>query len=144
MRNTLRLDTSGFDEMIRKLESIGGDVRGAVEKSLADASERISNDTLNALSAAHLPAHGTYSTGDTKDSVITDNRVWWDGTVAWVPVGFDFNEKGAGGFLISGTPRMSPDARLHQMYKGKAYMKGVQTQMSKTVLDYIVRRMESE
>lgn len=142
MRNTLRLDTSGFEEMIRKLDRLGGDVRGAVEKSLSDASEKISNDTINALGAAHLPAAGKYSDGDTKDSVITDNRVRWDGTVAWVPVGFDFTKPGAGGFLISGTPRMSPDPMLNRIYKGKAYMRGIQVEMSETVLNYIVRRME--
>lgn len=142
MRNTLRLDTSGFEETIRKLDRLGGDVRGAVEKSLSDASEKISNDTINALGAAHLPAAGKYSDGDTKDSVITDNRVRWDGTVAWVPVGFDFTKPGAGGFLISGTPRMSPDPMLNRIYKGKSYMRGIQVEMSETVLNYIVRRME--
>ena len=125
----LKLETKGFDEMIRKLEALGGNVEAVVEKSLEQASEQISNDTKNALSSAHLPARGKYSSGDTEKSIVSDHRVYWEGTTAWVPVGFDFSKPGAGGFLISGTPKYDPDPALNKIYRGTRYMKGIQQKM---------------
>lgn len=142
MRNTLKLDTTGFDKMIQKLSALGGDVRGAVEKALTESARTVSDDTLAAVEPQNLPAKGKYSHDATKASVITDTQPVWEGDSAYVPVGFDFSKVGAGGFLISGTPTMPPVVRLNLMYKGKAYMRGIQDKMSDIILDYIVRKME--
>ena len=56
-------------------------------------------------------------------------------------VGFDYAKKGAGGFLISGTPRMRPDYELRKMYKQKTYMRKIQQDMIDVVEDYIVDAM---
>ena len=141
-RNTLRLDTSGFEAMLRKLDSLGGDVKKATEDALKQASETISEDTVDALSDANLPARGKYSHGATKESIIQDHRVTWEGLVGWVPVGFDFSKAGAGGFLISGTPKMRPDQALRKMYKQKRYMLQIQSDIGDVLADYVVEAME--
>lgn len=141
MRNTLKLDTSGFEEMLKKLDSIGGNTHSAVNKMLTQAANTIRQDTIAALDAANLPAQGKYSKGDTKESIVTDTSVHWEGQVAWIPVGFDFSKVGAGGYLITGTPRMKPDAALNRMYKQKKYMAAIQQDMSETVLNAIVGSM---
>lgn len=137
-RTTLKLDTSGLAPLLHKLAKMEGNVRKAVEDALEQSADTISEDTHEALSAANLPAKGIYSTGATDRSVIDDSRVRWEsGGVAWVPVGFDFSKPGAGGYLISGTPRMRPDAKLKRMYKGKKYMYGIQQDMWDVVADYV-------
>lgn len=142
MPNTLKLDTTGFDRLLKQLESIGGDVKPVVEKALKDAGKKIGEDTLTALNAPNLPAGGKYSTGETAKSVIQNGSVVWEGDTAYIPVGFDFAKPGAGGFLITGTPKMKPDRELNRMYKGKKYMNEIQKGMSDVVLSAIVEQME--
>lgn len=141
-RNTLRLDTSGFTEMLKKLDALGGDVKITVDEALKKAGDKIERDTEAAIAPANLPARGKYSHGDTKESIIHDAQVHWEGQVGWIPVGFDFSKPGAGGYLITGTPKMRPDLTLNRMYKQKKYIREIQEMMSDTVLQKIVDAME--
>lgn len=141
-RNTLKLDTKGLEPLIKKLDSIGGDVKGAVNTALTKAAQTIAESTENAISAANLPAGGKYSKDTTKESIIRDAQVRWEGDTAWVPVGFDFSKPGAGGFLITGTPRMKPDYELNKIYKQKRYMNLIQKGMEEIILNSIVEKME--
>lgn len=133
-RKTLRLDTSGLDHLLIQLDELGKDVKPAVNYALKHAAVKTRDDTLRALWKSDLPAKGKYSTGATQKSVLHFPKVEWDGDVASIPVGFDFDEPGAGGFLISGTkvngtPRMKPAKELRKIYKGKPYIKQLQQQM---------------
>lgn len=140
-RNTLRLDTSGFEVLIEKLDELQGDVKAAVTDALMQAAETVHDDTVDALADEFLPRHGEYSSGRTKTTVAKPEVVW-SGTTAEAPVGFDYGEKGAGGFLISGTPRMQPNRRLEQIYTRKKYMKALQEDMQNVISDYILEKME--
>lgn len=140
-RNTLRLDTSGFEQLITKLDELQGNVKQAVTDALLQAAETVHDDTKDALREQFLPAGGKYSTGDTELSLV-DPVVEWHGTLAVAPVGFDYGEKGAGGYLISGTPRMAPDRKLEEIYTRKRYMKRLQADMQEVVEDYISDAME--
>ena len=141
-RNTLKLDTSGFTELLQKLEGLGGDVKRAVNHALSQSSKTIADDTEDAMAPSNLPAKGKYSKGTTKEAIIHDNRVRWEGMVGWVPVGFDFSKPGAGGYLITGTPRMQPDRALNRMYKQKRYMRKIQEDMGDVIMDYVIDKMK--
>lgn len=141
-RNIMKLDTSGMERMLKKLEEAGGDTVKLTEMALKKAALKIQNDTVSAVASSNLPAGGKYSTGDTASSIIHFAKVEWEGMTASIPVGFDFGKPGAGGFLISGTPRMRPDAQLKKMYKGKAYMSQIQNEMADEVLEAIIEKME--
>lgn len=141
-RNTLKLNTSGFEPLLKKLDGLGGDVRQAVDEALTKASAKIAQDTVTAMAPANLPARGKYSQGDTKQSIIQDAQITWDGLVASVPVGFDFSKPGAGGYLITGTPKMQPDKELHKMYKQKKYMSEIQNEISDIIMNHIIKQME--
>jgi len=143
-RNTLRLDTSGFEEMLRKLDSLGGDVKNAVSNALIQSAETITEDTEEAMLAANLPAGGRYSTGTTRESIVRDQQVQWEGLIGSVPVGFDFSKPGAGGYLITGTPRMQPNRALNRMYKQKRYMNQIQKDMGEVIMDYVIEKMEGD
>lgn len=140
-RNTLKLELSGFKELLARLDKLGGDVPEVVEDALTQAAGTIADDTLAALANANLPAGGKFSGGDTKAAVVTNPRVEWSGTTASVGVGFDYDKPGAGGLLITGTPKMKPDYELQKMYKKKSYMQKIQDDMRKTVTDAISKRM---
>ena len=140
-RNILRLDTSGFEELITKLDAVGGGVQKAVTDALLQVAETVRDDTVDAMAAINLPAQGKYSTGDTMRSIV-EPAVTWSGTVAETPVGFDFSKPGAGGFLISGTPRMQPNPKLEEIYTRKRYMNALQQDMQDIITDYIIDNME--
>ena len=63
--------------------------------------------------------------------------------MASIPVGFDYDKPGAGGYLISGRPDMSPDVKLNQMYTGKKYMRQIEKDMVEVINDEIVRKMDA-
>lgn len=143
-RNTLKLQLGGFQELITKLDSLQGDVKKAVTDALEQAGKTTGEDTVDAVDNANLPAKGEYSKGQTKASIITNPLVHWSGNQAEIGVGFDYGKKGAGGFLITGTPRMKPDYELQKIYKRKKYMSQIQNDMADVINDYIQEKMEGK
>jgi len=140
-RNTLILNTSGFDAYAEKLEQLGADLKPIFEDALGQAAEKIASDTSFAMASSSLPAKGKYSTGCTEGTIIRDAQVKWVGTVGQVAVGFDFSKPGAGGFLIGGTPKMKPDRALYDIYKKKKYMTNIRNDIVGIFQDEINRRM---
>lgn len=140
-RNTLRVDTSGFEELITKLDEVGGDVKKAVNDALIQAAETVQDDTKDALEKQNLPRQGAYSIGNT-EKTIAKPSVTWIGSKASAGIGFDYAQKGAGGFLISGTPRMQPDRALEAIYARKKYAKKLVEDMQEVIGDYIIEKME--
>lgn len=141
-RATLNLDTKNLEELITKLDELGGDIKAAVEDALIEGAALVTIDTQNALSDSNMPAGGKYSSGETRESVVKDLNVKWDGTQASIKVGFDYDKPGAGGYLITGTPHMRPNQALNEIYKGKKYMQGISKRMSEKVSEHIKKKME--
>lgn len=133
MGNKFTFDTSGFDEMVRKYERAGGDLKEIVEKSLKLASEKIAKDTEAGMEKANLPAHGKYSTGKTADTIVRNPEVNWTGTTASIGVGFGFNKPSAAGYLITGTPRMKRDKKLFEIYRSKKYRERLKEEVNALV-----------
>lgn len=61
-KNLLRLDTSGFEEYIAKLEKLEADVKPIVTEALNKAGVKITSDTTNAVAEPNLPRGGKYFT----------------------------------------------------------------------------------
>lgn len=141
-RNRLSLELSGFDEIITKLDELYEDVRPILTEAMENAAEMVEYDTEAAVKKAHLPAHGRYSTGDTEKSIVRNAKVEWSGTVGEIGIGFDKTKKGAGGFLITGTPRMRPDWELERMYTQKKYKREVQETISDVLFNAMDEAME--
>lgn len=151
-KNKLTLDTSGFDSLLTKLYRLEHEnSKSIVEESLRKVGEKVNEDTRAATAKAYLPAHGEYSHGTTSAQVISGTpQITWEGFTASLPVGFDFNKPGAGGFLIAGrkpsimtgTPRMAPDKELYKIYRGKTYMSGIQRVLWDELFKRIYKTME--
>lgn len=141
-RNTLKLDTKGFEDLVRRFEKLGGNAKEIVGEALERAGDEIEKDTIAAVQRKNLPQKGKFSKGNTERSIVRDSKTTWSGTMAEIGVGFDYSKPGAGGYLITGTPRMQPDRELHKMYKQKAYMRQIQNEMMETVSEKITEEME--
>lgn len=139
MANKMKLEIYGFEEMITALDSIGANVKDFVTESLEAVGEEVGIRTKEALS--DLPAGGKYSTGDTEKSVIINPTVEWQGSVATIGMGFDKMKVGAGGFLISGTPRMPPVQGLVTIYKRKTFWKKMGEGLQDSFNDYFNEAM---
>ena len=140
-RNVLKLDANAFNVYAEKLDRMGGDLKTIFTDALEKAGQKIGEDTTNALAEGNLPRGGQYSTGQTEKTVVKNPKVVWSGMFGSIGVGFDFGDPGAGGYLITGTPRMKPDTELNKIYKRKSYMNGISKDIAKVFNDEINRRM---
>lgn len=140
-KKMFQIETKGFEAMIERLDSLGGDVRGAVDAALGKAAEKVRQDTIAAIQKPNLPRQGKYSNSDTMASIAQDTSVHWEGQTAWVPVGFDFSRPGAGGYLIAGTPKMQPAPQLHRMYKQNRYKLEIQKQIGEVIMQHVVDKI---
>lgn len=129
-----------FADLAEKLEKAGGSVKRTVHKSFQQAGEKITNDTRAALSSGNLPAGGKYSTGKTSGTIV-EPKVHWSGGIAEMDVGFNKSKPGAGGWLITGTPKMKPDYALQKIYKQKRYTNNLKKDIQKAFMDAIERAM---
>lgn len=142
-RNTLRVDLSGLENLITRLDSVGGNVKAAVDDALLQAAETVQDDTKDALAKQNLPHQGVYSL-DRTIKTIAEPQVIWNGSRASAGIGFDYAKNGAGGLLISGTPSMQPDRALEDIYTRKKYAKQLVEDMQDVIGDYIVEAMEGK
>ena len=120
-KSMLSIDFSNFVEYAERLEMLGANLQDVISEAMEEIAEEVQQDTIAALAKVNLPAEGKYSQGDTVDSVIEDVHTNWQGSVGEVRLGFDKTKQGAGGWLITGTPKMRPDYALEAIYGSKSY-----------------------
>lgn len=140
-KRMISIDFSNFAEYAEKLDLLGANLREIFGKAMDEAAEKVQQDTIAALNPANLPAQGKYSRDDTKNSVIMNPSTKWEGMLGEVPLGFDKTKKGAGGFLITGTPKMTPDMALSEIYGSKRYENQLKKAIEKALQAEIDRIM---
>ena len=118
--NFLSIDGSAFADYADKLDKLGANLEKVFSEILLDFADDVQDDVRSAITPPNLPERGKYSTGDT-DGTVLEPQVRWCGSIAEVPIGFDKTKPGAGGFLITGTPKMAPDAALNEIFTSKKY-----------------------
>lgn len=133
------LKNNPFARYAEEIDKLNGDLKKIMTDALEQAAETIETDTIEAVAKANLPATGKYSKGKTEQSIIRGSRVEWSGSVAELPVGFDKSKPGAGGFLITGTPRMRPDYALEKIYVQKRYVNQIQKDITEVLEDEVKR-----
>lgn len=124
-KNYIAVDFSAFAEYAEKLDRLGADLKDIIGDAMEEAAKQVQEDTADAVESANLPAGGQYSDGETRASIVRDVTPKWSGSVGEVHLGFDKSKPGAGGFLITGTPKMAPDAALAEMYSGRKYQRQI-------------------
>lgn len=134
-RNMLSVDYSNFSDFAERLEKLNGDLQKIIGDSMEQAAETVQDDVRDAIAAPNLPAGGKYSTGDTEASIIANPTVKWSGYLGEIGLGFDKTVPGAGGWLITGTPKMAPDHALNTLFFGKKYAKKINDQITEELQD---------
>lgn len=141
-KSFISIDFSNFSAYAEELEHLGADLQRVFTEVMEEEAKTIQSDTINALSSGNLPAQGRYSKGTTKSSVDLYPKVEWSGSIGEVGLGFDKTKPGAGGFLITGTPRMQPDHALEQIYGRKTYENKVNRNIMKRLQSEIDKRLK--
>lgn len=139
----ISLEYGAFDSYIERLRSVEADVEKVVADAMEEAAEKVQQDTIKALEKSHLPAKGKYSHGDTEESVVRDLKPTVTRQYVEVKLGFDKTRPGAGGFLITGTPKMQPDRALAQIYGSRKYQTDITNQIKEDLDKAIKERMKS-
>ena len=137
-KNYIAVDFSAFAEYAEKLDRLGADLKDIIGDAMEEAAKQVQEDTADAVESANLPAGGQYSDGETRASIVRDVTPKWSGSIGEVHLGFDKSKPGAGGFLITGTPKMAPDAALAEMYSGRKY----QRQINKKIEEHLQKALD--
>lgn len=132
-KNYISVNFSNFADYAEKLDRLNADLKKIFGDAMEDAAKQVQEDTRKAVDNANLPAGGNYSEGETKASIIRDVTPKWSGSLGEVKLGFDKTKPGAGGFLITGTPKMAPDAPLAEMYSGRKYQRQIQKKIEQSL-----------
>lgn len=140
-KRMIDIDFSNFADYADRLDRLGADLQKVFTDAMEEAAEKVQEDTIEAMSSANLPARGKYSQGETEESIIRDVKVVWHGSVGEIGLGFDKTKPGAGGFLITGTPKMRPNYRLEDIYGRKKYENQLKKQIVKVLQEAIDKRM---
>ena len=137
----LAIDFSNFEDYAEKLDKLGADLKQVIGDAMEQAAETVQEDVTDAMANQYLPAGGKYSRGDTKASIIHDPKTVWHGSQGEINLGFDKTKPGAGGFLITGTPKMRPDYKLEDIFSRRKYLKKIVDQIKEELQDAIDARM---
>lgn len=139
-KNFIQIDGSAFADYAEKLDRLGADLQKVFDEALLKAGTKVQADVVSAITPGNLPARGKYSTGDTERSVL-EPKVTWAGSLGEIKLGFDKTKPGAGGFLITGTPKMAPDHQLAQMFTTKKYENDIKKEIRQDLQKAIDERM---
>lgn len=129
-RNKFYIDWSQFADYAERINGLGGELNPIFTTVMEAEAKKVQADTKKAVAKANLPAQGKYSRGNTEKSIDMSPKVEWSGTVASIGLGFDKSKQGAGGFLITGTPKMRPDWALEKIYVNKKYQKAIMLEIN--------------
>lgn len=130
-KQMISLDFNIFAEYAEKLDNLGVSLEKVFGEAMEKAAAEVQQDTIAAMEKANLPAKGKFSDGQTESTILRDVKVKWSGSLGAVNLGFDKTKPGAGGFLITGTPRMQPDLQLADIYGSKRYENKLKKQIEK-------------
>lgn len=137
-KQMISIDFKNFSDYAEKIDKLGLNLKSVFSKAMEEAAEKVQQDTIAAIQPVNLPDKGRYSTGDTLNSVIRDPKTKWEGSVGEIPLGFDKTKPGAGGWLITGTPKMRPDYALEKIYGTKRY----ESELKKTIEKALQREID--
>jgi hypothetical protein len=140
-KSMISVDFSAFSDYAERLDKLGGDLKTIFADAMEQAAETVEYDTVDAVASSNMPAGGKYSQGDTEASIIHDAKVEWSGSVAEIGLGFDKTKSGAGGFLITGTPKMRPNYALEKIYGTKKYENQLKRDIEDVLKDEIEQRL---
>lgn len=115
----IKLEFSGFDEMVKKLTKLEADTKTIAEDALKATHKIITAKAETAVQKSNLPRQGKYSHGRTEKSIKRDTDIAWSGTVGSVSVGYNIKQGGLPSiFMMYGTPRYMKVQAVYDAFYG--------------------------
>lgn len=113
------LEFDGVEQLIEKLENLGGSVEETTEKALIATHAHVTPGVEDAITPH-------YFSGATEESIKRSPKIIKEGAKMAVPVGFSISQGGiASIFLMYGTPKMNPDNKVYNAIMGAKVRKEV-------------------
>lgn len=140
-KNGIYIDFSHFAELAEQLDNLGASLEDIIADAMEQTAETVENDTVEAMAKVNLPANGIYSQGDTADAIVRNAKAVKNSVAVEIDIGFDKTKPGAGGFLITGTPKMRPNWELERIYGQKKYEKQLEKDIAQLLQDEIDERL---
>lgn len=102
-KNSMKLDLSGFKEMLENIQKAGGKIEDAAEKALSESAQPFYEDLKEGIKKHRL-------TGLTEDSLQNPQNIVWEGNRVSLKVGFNMKTGGLPALFIEyGTPRQKAE-----------------------------------
>lgn len=138
----LSIDFSCFEVFAEELDKLGADIPEIFSEVMEEAGKEVQEKTKEASANAYLPAGGKYrsSNSETLAAIDPSPKPIVSGSVIEIGLGFDKSKPGAGGFLITGTPKMAPDYKLEDLYVRKRYKNKLVKEIGESLQDEIDKR----
>lgn len=134
-KNRIGLQFDGMEDLIKKFESLDGDLKKATENALKASKQAVTPGIQQAIKKHHL-------TGDTEKSLDKKIKVEWEGATASVDIGFHVRQGGLPSiFLMYGTPRVKKDTKLYNSIYGPKVKKQIAEIQKEVFQKMIARRM---
>lgn len=133
----ISIDYSCFADLIDRLDKLGVNLEKVIGETMEQVAEEVQAETVEAVADSNLPRKGKYSQGETRRSILRDQKTIWRGSQGEINLGFDKTVEGAGGFLITGTPKMKPDKALADIYSSKKYEANINKEIAQALQDEI-------
>lgn len=118
----IKIDTKEIELLKKRLQEANRGIKPAVDKALKASKQYVTNLLEKDTVKPNFPHQGTYSTGNLKNSIDRNYNVQWQGTKAYIKVGYDFNKSGLTSILmIRGAPRKKPEMPKARKIKEDIY-----------------------
>ena len=116
---------TGFEEIVRDIEKIGGDLPGAIEKAVEKSGEIATQEYLKVVDKHR------YS-GITEDSIVKNLKAKNDGRRITLQTGFDLKKGGSASiFLDRGVPTIKPLKFIAKIKRNKAVKGAIEDTLEK-------------
>lgn len=135
------LNYTALENIATQLEKLGADLGETIASGFEAAAETVEEDTVKAMEVSNLPRGGRYSRGQTAESIIHNAKAEIKGSIVEIGIGFDKTKPGAGGFLITGTPKMRPDYELERIYGTKKYQSTFKKEVENKLKEELDKRL---
>ncbi|MDE5763748.1 MAG: hypothetical protein K2I00_02135 [Ruminococcus sp.] len=133
----LNIEFSGFDEAVKRLESLEGNVKKTAGEALKKSKQTVQKNLEKAMQK-HNRTHATVKSLD------NESGVTWVGGVGTIYVGFNIAEGGLSSvFLMYGTPRIKKDSKLYNAVYGKKIRDEIKKIQEEAFYDEIRRLSDS-
>lgn len=139
----IELDYHAMEKMRQRYEKAQVDYKAAAEKALTKSREFIADKLTKDTVPQNFPAKGAYGKGaDIRSQIIRSSGIGWSGSVAKTGAGYKLSQSLVPQYLMYGTPRMRPAAKLKQDLFGRNTGRQLREIQEEVMWDFLEENMK--